>query len=273
VVRLGRRATRDASGCQYNGREVRHRVLVANGNPLRYDTSGESRSRRVVAGHCIDQQRARSAHYSVLRENCTTEPQRTRSRSFRGETPYSRQLFDVEGRCRGGAHQPFVRSESPWRDRPGHWRRACTGAVSDHIGLFEAAHGGTLLLDQIGDMPMSVQTHLPVCWKRHVLRLVVGPRTPRSDRRPEATGGNRLAGARLLGVGGATLFRRLSFIKPNARNFPPVPRPLPRSTAEMRGAHCAHCATSVPRGRPPGTRGTGNLSRGTPSRPRRIPNK
>jgi DNA-binding NtrC family response regulator/PAS domain-containing protein len=54
----------------------------------------------------------------------------------------------------------------------GHLRGAFTGAVSDQIGLFEAANGGTLLLDEIGDMPMSVQTHLlRVLEERHILRL------------------------------------------------------------------------------------------------------
>ena len=42
----------------------------------------------------------------------------------------------------------------------GHKRGAFTGAVSDHEGYFEAAEGGILFLDEIGDMPLSTQTTL-----------------------------------------------------------------------------------------------------------------
>ncbi len=42
----------------------------------------------------------------------------------------------------------------------GHVRGAFTGAISDKKGLFEMADGGTIFLDEIADMPHSMQTKL-----------------------------------------------------------------------------------------------------------------
>src|SRR5262245_61452264 len=42
----------------------------------------------------------------------------------------------------------------------GHKRGAFTGAIHDKVGLFEYANGGSLFLDEIGDMPLATQTKL-----------------------------------------------------------------------------------------------------------------
>jgi PAS domain S-box-containing protein len=54
----------------------------------------------------------------------------------------------------------------------GHRRGAFTGAFETQQGLFEAANGGTIFLDEIGDMPCSVQTNLlRVLEEREITRL------------------------------------------------------------------------------------------------------
>jgi two-component system response regulator AtoC len=42
----------------------------------------------------------------------------------------------------------------------GHRKGAFTGAITDRVGLFEAAGDGTLFLDEIGLLPLSFQPHL-----------------------------------------------------------------------------------------------------------------
>src|SRR3954466_5069591 len=42
----------------------------------------------------------------------------------------------------------------------GHVRGAFTGAVQSRTGRFEQAHGGTIFLDEIGDLPLELQAKL-----------------------------------------------------------------------------------------------------------------
>ncbi len=42
----------------------------------------------------------------------------------------------------------------------GHEKGSFTGATAQHIGKFEQAHGGTLMLDEIGELPMPAQVKL-----------------------------------------------------------------------------------------------------------------
>jgi transcriptional regulator with GAF, ATPase, and Fis domain len=56
----------------------------------------------------------------------------------------------------------------------GHERGAFTGAVAAHPGVFEEANGGTLLVDEIGDLDMALQAKLLRVIDRGELRRVGG---------------------------------------------------------------------------------------------------
>jgi DNA-binding NtrC family response regulator len=73
----------------------------------------------------------------------------------------------------------------------GHERGAFTGAAERRIGCFELAHGGTLLLDEIGEMPAPTQAKLlRVLEDRTVRRLGSKVETPVDVRLLAATNKN-----------------------------------------------------------------------------------
>jgi two-component system response regulator AtoC len=63
----------------------------------------------------------------------------------------------------------------------GHVRGAFTGATGDKAGLFEQADSGTLLLDEIGEMPLGLQAKLLRVLQEEEIRRVGDHKTRRVD--------------------------------------------------------------------------------------------
>jgi len=94
----------------------------------------------------------------------------------------------------------------------GHGRGAFTGAIANRPGRFEQANGGTLLLDEIGEMPLNLQPKLlRALQEREFERLGEG-RTVHVDIRVVATTNVSLVEMVARGQFRADLFYRLNVI-------------------------------------------------------------
>ena len=65
----------------------------------------------------------------------------------------------------------------------GHEKGAFTGAIAQRIGRFELAHGGTVFLDEIGEIPLELQPKLLRVLQEREFERLGGSRTLRSDAR------------------------------------------------------------------------------------------
>ncbi len=63
----------------------------------------------------------------------------------------------------------------------GHVKGAFTGAVQDKAGVFEYANGGTVFLDEIGDLPLDTQSKLLRVLENGEIQRVGSPVTRRVD--------------------------------------------------------------------------------------------
>ncbi len=94
----------------------------------------------------------------------------------------------------------------------GHERGAFTGATSAKPGLFEVAHGGTIFLDEIGHLALSLQGKLLRALEERTIRRVGGQRPIKVDVRVIAATHVNLADAVRAQDFRADLYHRLNVV-------------------------------------------------------------
>jgi len=94
----------------------------------------------------------------------------------------------------------------------GHKRGSFTGAVSDREGHFVAAHGGTVFLDEIGDMPMAMQAKLLRVLQEGEVRPVGSNKTVKVDVRCLAATNKDLRAMCAEGTFRSDLYFRLNVV-------------------------------------------------------------
>jgi len=95
----------------------------------------------------------------------------------------------------------------------GHMKGAFTGASSNKKGLFEAVEGGTIFLDEIGAMPMSIQGKLLRVLQEKEVRRVGGNENVPVDARVLAATNTRLEDMITAGKFREDLYYRLNIIQ------------------------------------------------------------
>ncbi|MCC6748159.1 MAG: sigma 54-dependent Fis family transcriptional regulator [Deltaproteobacteria bacterium] len=198
-------------------------VVTLGNSQVRLDTLdeqvAESLSPRHGFGELVGQTDAMRAIFSLLERVAPTDE----TVLITGETGTGKEL------CARS-----IVAASPRRDRPlvivdcgaippnlleselfGHAKGAFTSAVSDYKGAFERANGGTIFLDEIGELPLEFQTRLLRAVENRSIRRVGDSREIPLDIRILAATNRCLEAEVNRGTFRADLYYRLSVVRIN----------------------------------------------------------
>ena len=135
-----------------------------------------------------------------------------------GKELVANQIHLNSSRCEG----PFIEvncaaipSELIESELFGHIKGAFTSAIKDKIGKFEAANGGTIFLDEIGDMSLSAQSKVLRALQEHKIQRVGSEKDLIVDVRVIAATNKNLRDEILKNNFREDLFHRLSVIEIN----------------------------------------------------------
>jgi DNA-binding NtrC family response regulator len=144
------------------GRLLEHRQILRDSQALRDATDGEDDG--GFAQQVISQSESMSEVLSLAARSADSDAAvLIRGETGTGKEVVARAIHRASDRCAG----PFVSVNIAALPRDlveselfGHQKGAFTGAVSDRVGRFEQADGGTLFVDEVGDIPPEVQIKL-----------------------------------------------------------------------------------------------------------------
>ena len=122
----------------------------------------------------------------------------------------------------------------------GHAKGAFTGAVGERVGLFEQAHGGTVFLDEIGELPLAMQTRLLRVIQEREVRRVGGTTTKKVDVRLLAASNRDLAQQVSEGTFREDLYYRINVVQivmpPLRERVTDIPQLVEHLVRKHRGA-------------------------------------
>jgi two-component system response regulator AtoC len=182
-------------------------------------------SRTLTNGHGADDHQAplfehsramRTIKEAIGEIGRTDAPVLIRGESGVGKDVVARTIHEASDRCRG----PFVKvncaaipGELMESEVFGHEKGAFTGAYRRKLGRFEFAQRGTILLDEIGDLPQALQPKLLHVLQEHEFSRVGGRELIRLDARVISSTNRNLEAALLSGGFREDLYYRLNVVE------------------------------------------------------------
>jgi DNA-binding NtrC family response regulator len=129
----------------------------------------------------------------------------------------------------------------------GHEKGAFTGAVEKRVGCFELAKNGTLLLDEIADMPLATQAKLLRVLEDRKVRRLGSPREMEVDVRVVASTNHDLEGTIKKGAFREDLYFRLNVfrialpaLRERMEDLPALSEALVRDLSEKHASKVTH---------------------------------
>ncbi|RRQ22396.1 sigma-54 interaction domain-containing protein [Thiohalobacter thiocyanaticus] len=150
-------------------------AIILRDRSREVELEGEVRERLRLGGIVGHSPAMQALYEKILRAAVSEATVLVLGESGTGKELVARALHDNSSRSSGpyiAVHCAALPENLLEAELFGHARGAFTGAATARAGRFEAAHGGTLLLDEIGEIPPSIQVKLlRVLQEREIVRL------------------------------------------------------------------------------------------------------